>query len=286
MNDKTFIISNPNKLRVGRISIKENTTKRRMEFTTNNFAYTCDIEALHYKIDTLYEQIEKNDIALATTLNEFPTVDEVNTAIDELKKNMANMDNLYTKEEADNKYSTKSIVYDLQQYLEDNYMSWDQVQAGYYDKNDCDSKFALKTQIIELQNKIATLESELSKYRKVDDITYTRDTPLSITNKINQFGDDTNIYTSHRVMTSHVSYHKHTRMVGVIHEIGDINIQFDVVFISYYSDSIECPVGTKHLTYIMEFDIDYTPSNVILNDAQYELSWDSVTCSVFTCCIE
>ena len=59
------------------------------------------------------------------------------------------MDNLYTKEEADNNYSTKSMVYDLQQYLEDNFISMDQVQAGYYDKNDCDSKFALKTQITE-----------------------------------------------------------------------------------------------------------------------------------------
>ncbi|KAK8893771.1 hypothetical protein M9Y10_022200 [Tritrichomonas musculus] len=39
------------------------------------------------------------------------------------------------------------MVYDLQQYLEDNYMSWDQVEAGYYDKNDCDSKFALKSDI-------------------------------------------------------------------------------------------------------------------------------------------
>ena len=63
------------------------------------------------KIDTLHKQIEKNDTALATTLNEFPTVDEVNEALDELKNNMVNMDYLYTKEEADNKYSTKSMIY-------------------------------------------------------------------------------------------------------------------------------------------------------------------------------
>ncbi|WP_289705106.1 hypothetical protein, partial [Bacteroides acidifaciens] len=112
MNDKTFVISNPNKHRVGGISIKENTAKRRMEFTTNDLAYTCDIDALHKKIDTLHEQIEKNDTALATTLNEFPTVDEVNEALDELKNNMVNMDNLYTKEEADAKYRSKNdLIY-------------------------------------------------------------------------------------------------------------------------------------------------------------------------------
>ena len=56
------------------------------------------------------------------------------------------MDNLYTKK--------KRIIITLlnllnQKYLEDNYISMDQVQAGYDDKNGCDSKFALKTQITE-----------------------------------------------------------------------------------------------------------------------------------------
>ena len=45
MNDNVFIISNLNKHRVGGIQIKENTAKRKMKFTTNDLAYTCDI---HY----------------------------------------------------------------------------------------------------------------------------------------------------------------------------------------------------------------------------------------------
>ena len=128
------------------------------------------------------QKIEKNDTALATTLNEFPTVDEVNEALDELKNNMVNMDNLYTKEEGYNKYSTKSMVYDLQQFHVDNYMSKDQVQANYYEENDCDSKFAMKTQIIELaaleqngnQGRASsyTTKAELLEYRKLNDISY------------------------------------------------------------------------------------------------------------------
>ncbi|KAK8845753.1 hypothetical protein M9Y10_020671 [Tritrichomonas musculus] len=136
MNDKTFVISNPNKHRVGGIQIKENTAKRRMEFTTNDLAYTCDIDALHKKIDTLHEQIEKNDTALATTLNEFPTVDEVNEALDELKNNMVNMDNLYTKEEADNKYRSKN---DLNYGEEDQLALKSEIPTLLFDSEDAGS---------------------------------------------------------------------------------------------------------------------------------------------------
>lgn len=61
MNDKTIIISTTNKVRVSRISIKENTAIRRMKFAINDLANTCDIEALNKKIDALHEQTEANN---------------------------------------------------------------------------------------------------------------------------------------------------------------------------------------------------------------------------------
>ena len=67
---------------------------RRNEFILNDLAYTCDIDALHKKIDGMHEQIEKNDTTLAS--------------LEKLKNNMINMDNLLSKEEADNKYRSKS----------------------------------------------------------------------------------------------------------------------------------------------------------------------------------
>ena len=49
---------------------------------------------------------------MTSTLDDFPTVDEVNAALDEIKNSMINMDNLYTKEEADAKYRSKNdLIY-------------------------------------------------------------------------------------------------------------------------------------------------------------------------------
>lgn len=53
-------------------------------------AYTCDINALHNKIDAIHEQTKSNDASLATIINEYPTVDEVNDVLKEyaLKKDI------------------------------------------------------------------------------------------------------------------------------------------------------------------------------------------------------
>ena len=66
-----------------------------MTFTINDFVYTCDIDAIHKKINALAANSHNNDAAMASTLNDFPTVDEVNAALDEIKNSMVNMDNLY-----------------------------------------------------------------------------------------------------------------------------------------------------------------------------------------------
>ena len=43
------------------------------------------LDAIHKKIDGIHEQIEKNNAALASTLNEIQTVDEVNEALEKVK---------------------------------------------------------------------------------------------------------------------------------------------------------------------------------------------------------
>lgn len=76
----------------------------------NDLAYICDIDAINEKINALAVNSHNNDAIITTALNDFPIVDEVNTTLDELKSCMVNMVNLYTKEEAGNKYATKSMV--------------------------------------------------------------------------------------------------------------------------------------------------------------------------------
>lgn len=101
MDDKVITIDNPHHVQVTGIMIKKNTSVRHMDFTTNDIAYTCDVEAIQKKIDSLHDQLKHNDKLLATTLNEFPNVDEVNTVLDTFKNDSA----------------TKTMVYNLQQYL-------------------------------------------------------------------------------------------------------------------------------------------------------------------------
>ena len=84
-------------------------------------------------IDVFVTNSHNNNVAMTSILNDFPTVDEVNEALDEIKNSMVNADNLYTKEEANNEYSIKSIVYDLEQYIKENYISNDQMQSNYYE---------------------------------------------------------------------------------------------------------------------------------------------------------
>ncbi|KAK8880650.1 hypothetical protein M9Y10_003333 [Tritrichomonas musculus] len=98
MNDKTIIISNPKKLRISGIQIKENTAKRNMKFDVNDFAYTCDIDALHKKIDSIFEQSHSNKESIAKIMNTYPTVDETNEALEQLKETMIDKENLYTSD--------------------------------------------------------------------------------------------------------------------------------------------------------------------------------------------
>lgn len=60
---------------------------------------------------------------------------------------------------ADEKYFTKYIGYDLHQYLEDNFISTEQISCNYYDKMDCDSKFALKSSLPDMSNYATTTTS-------------------------------------------------------------------------------------------------------------------------------
>ncbi|WP_295163664.1 hypothetical protein, partial [uncultured Brachyspira sp.] len=57
MNDKTFIISNPNKHRIGGIQIKENIAIRSIKYTVKYIAYMSDVDALNKKLDQIEEKI-------------------------------------------------------------------------------------------------------------------------------------------------------------------------------------------------------------------------------------
>ena len=78
---------------------------------------------------------------------------------------------------------------------------------------------------------------------------------MSISNKINQFRDDTNSYPSPRVTTAHVTYYNYTRVIGVIYETGDIDLQFDIVFASYYSNIYYGSDGETNVAFEITFDI-------------------------------
>lgn len=56
-----------------------------MSFTINDLVNTCDIDAMNKKIDALHKQTEANDAVMASIINDFPTVDEVNEALKKVK---------------------------------------------------------------------------------------------------------------------------------------------------------------------------------------------------------
>lgn len=61
-------------------------------------------------------------------------------------------------------------------------------------------------------------------------------------------------------------------MIGVIYETGDIDLQFDIVFASYYSNIYYGSDGETNVAFEITFDITWTPSNVI---------WRWKQCQVF-----
>ena len=63
---------------------------RRMSFEVKDIAYTCDIDALNNKVDSLEKISHDNNESIATIMNEYPTVDEVNDVLKEyaLKKDI------------------------------------------------------------------------------------------------------------------------------------------------------------------------------------------------------
>lgn len=56
-------------------------------------------------------------------------------------------------------------------------------------------------------------------------------------------------------MTAHVTYYNYTRVIGVIYETGDIDLQFDIVFASYYNFIYYCSDGETNVAFEITFDI-------------------------------
>ncbi|KAK8872186.1 hypothetical protein M9Y10_007950 [Tritrichomonas musculus] len=166
--NKTIItINNPNKAQVTGISVKENTAIRQMTFTSNDLAYTCDIVALNKKIDEIHEQIQENDKTLATTLNEFPTVDEVNTALEKIKNDMINMDDLSNyalkSDIPTNHVTTSQLTSTLNEYMLKSDMPDDYVVVDQLDR------YALKSDIPDDYVNVAALEEYMLKSEMPDD---------------------------------------------------------------------------------------------------------------------
>ena len=74
-DEKTITIEVQNEYKITRITIQQNSFTRHLEFTTNELAYTCDIDALNKKIDMVAEQSQVNDLDM------YATVDEVNDVL-------------------------------------------------------------------------------------------------------------------------------------------------------------------------------------------------------------
>ena len=376
MNDKTIIISNPNKLRISGIQIKENTAKRNMKFDVNDFAYTCDIDALHKKIDSIFEQSHSNNESIAKIMNTYPTVDETNEALEQLKETMIDKENLYTSDkiildsegfisfdttlndsndetimtskstskllkainkkfvEAEGKYALKneiplvvqsdetecdataavpSLDYVVNTYqtifesnlidkkanlLEkqltalksetdtkltqlDNYYDSlvEQLDSTYYDKVECDEKFALKSENNELKAKINSLEArlaalegssfatkaELSQYRKLNDLVVSNQKVLPITNKevLLDNGDE-----QWRFTTSHIPFHEGTHLIGKYTEPDGVEHEINLIF-----------QGEE------DFSEEFQNCFLILKQFQYSegifIEWDKMTGAIY-----
>ncbi len=65
------------------VIIEHCTCIRQMIFSTNDFAYRIDIEALDKKINTLAEQSFNNNIQTLSLQDDFATIDEINTVLTE-----------------------------------------------------------------------------------------------------------------------------------------------------------------------------------------------------------
>ncbi|KAK8847302.1 hypothetical protein M9Y10_019889 [Tritrichomonas musculus] len=144
-------------------------------------------------------------------------------------------------------------------------MSWDQVEAGYYDKNDCDSKFALKSEIPEIPDDYATvdqleyyvLKSEIpnmSNVRTYHDLTYN----LGEITQLNITYDDTNNHYNIMPFTegAHITF-------NVEFKNGDI-VHFDIIF---RSDK------TMNNNHIMGYNKDGSIGSYSSYD--YRIMWNS-----------
>ncbi|KAK8893167.1 hypothetical protein M9Y10_021582 [Tritrichomonas musculus] len=150
-------------------------------------------------------------------------------------------------------YLNKNTEYQISLYWEGATGTLHDYDGTYPDINTLaefgkDDQIALKSEIIELQNRITTLESrlaaseqngdqsssssydtkaDLSQYRKLNDISYHNHQELSIANKeaLLDDGDDQRRFT-----TSHIPYHEGTHLIGKYTDPDGVEHSFDIIF--------------------------------------------------------
>ena len=95
------------------VVIEQCTCTRQMVYSTNDFAYIQDIEAINKKIDALAEQSHNNDAQTLSLQDDFVTVDEVNKVLTENYVNKDDMINYYDKNYIESNYVKNTDTIDF-----------------------------------------------------------------------------------------------------------------------------------------------------------------------------
>ena len=81
VEDKSITIPVDSTYKIVGIVVEYNSFTRHLQLTPNDLAYTCDIDAIEKKINSLAEQSHLNDAAMTSIADTYTTVDEVNEAL-------------------------------------------------------------------------------------------------------------------------------------------------------------------------------------------------------------
>ncbi|KAK8890694.1 hypothetical protein M9Y10_035479 [Tritrichomonas musculus] len=175
--DKNVIITgdNQNYKIVGCIIEKNTFIRILLEKTPSDIAYLSDIEALNEKINSLAVNSHTNDAVMTASLNDFPTIDEVNSALEQLKETMIDKENLYTSdkiildsegfisfdttlndsndETIMTSKSTSKLLKAINSYLNKKFVDfYDAIDDHDIWISEAEGKYALKTDILSTEN--------------------------------------------------------------------------------------------------------------------------------------
>ncbi|KAK8853643.1 hypothetical protein M9Y10_017204 [Tritrichomonas musculus] len=254
--DKNVIITgdNQNYKIVGCIIEKNTFIRILLEKTPSDIAYLSDIEALNEKINSLAVNSHTNDAVMTASLNDFPTIDEVNSALEQLKETMIDKENLYTKDKADQRYVLKNEKYTSDKIILDSegLISFDTTLNDSNDETIMTSKSTskllkainsyLNKKFVDFYDAIDDHDIWISeaedKYRLKNDLSYydKRELEIISTQKYQiEYNDKyPNINDSAKI--AKIEYHENAKLIGK-YIIDKVEYEFDINFKS--DDTIE-----------------------------------------------